>query len=133
MKEVPGLLDAISLRQAVGDKLSTISTAVHDRVVDHFVERETGKRADAIVRGLEQMADLDREISKVDKPDQKSLDAAGAVVSETYSQGRIDALNKHKAKRQNLIAALDAALAGGMNQLNNLNKGGGEKPRPEEE
>lgn len=124
MKEVPGLLDAASLRQAVGDKLSTISTAVHDRVVDHFVERETGKRADAIVRGLEQMTDIDKEIKKIDRPDQKSLDAAGGVVAETYSQGRYDQLQKLKAKRQKLIEALDAALGGDMNKLANLNKGG---------
>lgn len=123
MKEVPGLLDAASLRQAVGDKLSTISTAVHDRVVDHFVERETGKRADAIVRGLEQMADIDKEIKKIDRPDQQSLDAAGGVVAETYSRGRFDQLQKMKAKRQKLIEALDAALGGDMNKLANLNKG----------
>lgn len=135
MKEVPGLLDAVSLRAAVGDKLSTISQSVHDRVVDHFVERETGKRADAIVRGLEHMSDLDREIHKIDRPDQKSLDAAGVVVHETYSQGRFEALNKMKAKRQKLTEALDAALAGDMNKLKGYNFGkGDDKPeKPEAE
>lgn len=131
MKEVPGLLDAISLRQAVVDKLSTISAVVHDRVVDHFVERETGRRADAIVRGLDQMADLDREIGKIDKPDQKSLDAAGHVVSQTFSQGRWDQLQKLHGKRQKLTEALDAALDGDMNRLNNLNKGGDQKDKVE--
>lgn len=135
MKEVPGLLGAVSLLAAVGDKLATVSQAVHDRVVDHFVERETGRRADAIVRGLEQMADLDREIGKIDKPDQKSIDIGGNVVSQTFSQGRWDQLQKFHGKRQKLIEALDAALAGDMNRLNNINKGGDQntKEKPEED
>lgn len=124
-----------TLRETVAAGLLTVSEAVHERVVSHFVEKETGRRADAIVRGLDQLTEIDRDLNRINRPDQTTFNHDGSKASETYSQDRINALNKARTKRDRLVKALDKALAGDMFELNSFGKGDQQdkKPTPEAE
>lgn len=113
-----------TLRTTIAASLAAVSPAVEQRVIDFFVEKETAKRADAIVRGLDTLASFERELAKINRPDNKLLNADGSVQSEGYSQGRIDQIGKLNKKIGKLTEALDKALAGDMQALNNFKSDG---------
>jgi hypothetical protein len=120
-----------TLRETVAEQVAAISPEVETKVVDHFVAAETRKRADAIIKGMDDLAALQKERPRLAKGT-TLYNADRTVASETFTQQMLDGLEKHDKKIEKLTRALDKAIAGDMGDLLNIGKGG-DKPAATEE
>lgn len=116
-----------TLREAVASQIAQINPVVGEKVVEHFVQTEINKRADAIVKGLDTLSNFQRERAKLAKPDQVSYNADRTVAAETYSKAKLDEIEKLDKKIEKLEKAINKAIDGDMGDLYNLNKGGGDQ------
>lgn len=112
-----------TFRETLGAELAGISLSVESRVLDVYVEKEVAKRADAIVKGLDALNSLDRELLKISRPDNQLFTLNGGVASEGYTKARLELIGKAEKSRGKLVKALDKALGGDMADLYNLNGG----------
>lgn len=106
-----------TLREAVATQIAALSPTVEQAVIDALVTAETQKRADAIVKGIETLNGFQKELAKINKPDQVSYNADRTVSGESYSKDRLDAIEKITKKIDKLTKALDKALGGDMGDL----------------
>jgi hypothetical protein len=120
-------MTAQTLRETVAAQVAAISPAVEEKVVAHFVTAETKKRADAIVKGMDDLTAAQKDRAKIAKPDAVNYNADRTVASETYTKPRLDEIDKIDKRIDKLTKALDKAIAGDMGDLLNLGKGG-DKP-----
>jgi hypothetical protein len=111
-----------TIREAVAEQIAAISPEVENSIVQHFVAAETKKRADAIIKGMDDLASAQKERSKLAKPDLATYNADRTVASESYSKARLDEVEKIDKKTDKLTKALDKALSGDMGDLLNLGK-----------
>lgn len=115
---------ATSVRDKIADRFAKISQEVEVQVVDNMVEREIDKRADAIVKVVEKIEIEEKNLKKIDKPDQVQFGRDGKPISETFSKNRLDEIEKSKKKIEKMAAAIDKALTkGDMQDVYNLAAG----------
>lgn len=119
----PAASDRPSIRDAVAAALSDLGDNTRSRVVEHFANIEAQKRADALVAGLNKLNDFERDLRKINKPDQETFNADGSVASATYSKDRLEAIKKLNDQIEKLTKALNKADdAADFGDLYNLTK-----------
>ena len=109
-----------TITMAVAERIADLAPTVADAITDRLVEKESARRVEKIMTAL-QTLDGDERSAKKLGPDIKAFDANGAIVSEAYSKARLDERNKLHKKIEKTRAAIDAALAGDLSRLDNLN------------
>lgn len=114
--------NAITIREKVGERIAALSPAVEAKVIEHFVQKEADRRADAIIKGIDKLTDLTRERRKTEKGDIISYNSDGSVATQTYSKDRLEANKKADEQIQKLAKAIDKALEGDASDLFNLTK-----------
>ena len=119
-------MTALTLKETVATRFAEIGESVEAAVVEYFVVKETAKRADAIVKGMDDLTAIDRELTKIKRADAVTYNADRTVAGETYTKARLDEIDKAEKKRDKLVKALDKAIGGDMGDLYNIAKGGGE-------
>lgn len=117
-------MTAATLKETVAAKIAEIGPRVQDAVVEHFATKEAEKRSNAIIKGMDDLSQIDRELNKVKRPDSITYNADRTVAGETYTKARLDEIEKLERKREKLVKALDKAISGEMGDLYNLAKGG---------
>lgn len=98
------------IRTAVAEKLAEIGKqSVRDAVIQKLVGDEVANRTAAVLEGMNRLSKLKGDQRKL-KPDLKSLDEHGNVVSENYSPAKYEELKKSREQIEKLEKALQLAL-----------------------
>lgn len=98
-----------SVQIKVADKIVALAPTVEDKIVGILVDREVIKRSNALVIGIDKISTLEKDFNKI-KPDQKSYDEEGKLVSETWSKKALDERNKLQVKINKVTKAVEKAL-----------------------
>lgn len=99
-----------TLQDKIAAEIAGSSPVVQDKVIGHFTGKEIARRAELIVSAMNAWQDASVALKKI-RPDQQSFDAAGTLVSETFSKKVLDEKNSLTRKMADLSAAVDDALA----------------------
>lgn len=102
----------LTIREKIASQIAVISGDVEQRVIDVIVEKETKKRADALVLVLEKFEKEQKEFFRLGS-DLKTFDENGKVLSDGYSKARLEERNKAKQRLTNMQNALEKALTTG--------------------
>ena len=98
-----------TVREAVAAKLANSGDQVAANIISQLADVELGRREKLILSALTKLDALDKDAKKI-RPDQKSLDADGKVIAETYSSTKFDELKKSRETSERWNAAIDKAL-----------------------
>ena len=110
-----------TIHEQVAEKLSGISPAVSERVVDTLVEKEVNRRVEMITQGLAKLSDMEREMRKLNKPDVETFNHDGSPANVGFTKQKLDDISKQQQKMDKLTKALDNAIdKGDFGDLNNL-------------
>lgn len=101
------------IKVEVGRRLSTYSTAVKDRIVDALYEEEVKKRTDAATRIFQEIGTKEKELAKINRPDNVVFDADKKPIQEGYSKERLEAIQKLKEEIEKLESKLRLAFEKG--------------------
>src|SRR6266446_4745570 len=99
----------LTIREKIAGQIAIIGGDVEQKVIDTIVERETRKRADAIVQVLEKLEKEEKEFLRLGT-DLKTFDENGKVLTDGYSKARLDERNKAKQRLTNIKTALEKAI-----------------------
>lgn len=100
-----------TLVSTVADMLKTTGvSAIEEKVAETLFEREINKRSEAVVKVLDLIAQEEKELKKVDRPDNTSYDRTGKPVSESFSKARLEDIAKKTKRIEKLKGAINKAL-----------------------
>lgn len=98
-----------TVRETVAAKLANSGDQVAVNVINHLADIEIGRREKLVLSALTKLDSLDKEAKKI-RPDQRSLDSDGKVISETYSAAKFDEVKRSRDLLERWTVALDKAL-----------------------
>lgn len=79
MNDVPAPLaaaDRVSIRQAVKDNLTeSLPGRTRGFVVEHFAKLEAEKQGTALIKGLDKLSSLERDMNKINRPDVQTFNS----------------------------------------------------------
>lgn len=113
-----------TITQVVSDRISSISSAVNESVIEALVNRELEKRSNAIVQGFDRLDNLNKEFRKI-RPDIQALfDEDGVETTPaSWSKSKLEERSKAKSNIDKLENALNLAIEQGeMQKLYDLLK-----------
>lgn len=127
MNDVPTPLvaaDRSSIRDAVRTNLTnTLPARTRELVVEHFAKQEAEKQGTALIKGLDKLSSLERDLNKINRPDVKTYNEDGSEASATWSKDRLDERKKLSEQIEKLSKAIDKADdKGDFADLYNLTK-----------
>lgn len=127
MNDVPTPLvaaDRSSIRDAVRTNLTnTLPARTRELVVEHFAKMEAEKQGTALIKGLDKLSALERDLNKINRPDVKTYNEDGSEASSTWSKDRLDERKKLSEQIEKLSKAIDKADdKGDFADLYNLTK-----------
>lgn len=97
-----------TLQQLVAERIEKSTDAVREQFVEAKAQAERNSRADALATAYDTLDKLNKELSKIDRPDVITTDRSGKPVGEgTYTKKRADQIKK----TEEITAKWDAALA----------------------
>lgn len=113
-----------SLNMTIADKISQVaSDKAIEAVVNHLVDIEIKRRADALEKAINIYEETNRELRKI-KPDNILYDLNGKVLSENYSKNAYENHRKLTEKLQRIEKIVKAATEENKwGDLYNLSKG----------
>lgn len=106
-----------SLMATIKEKINGANKEIEDRVTNLLVEEQVASRANKIVKALETLTSLQKELAKIKKPDNVLYDEAGKPSQELFSKDRLNQINEQTKKMEKLHKAINAALEGDWSQL----------------
>lgn len=127
MNDVPTPLvaaDRSSIRDAVRTNLTeTLPTRTRGFVVEHFAKLEAEKQGTALIKGLDKLSNLERDLNKINRPDIKTFNEDGSEASASWSKDRLEERKKLTEQIEKLTKAIDKADdKGDFADLYNLTK-----------
>ncbi len=127
MNDVPTPLaaaDRVSIRDAVRTNLTeTLPNRTRGFVVEHFAKLEAEKQGTALIKGLDKLSSLERDLNKINRPDVQTFNEDGSVASASWSKDRLDERKKLSEQIEKLSKAIDKADdKGDFADLYNLTK-----------
>lgn len=111
-----------TITEAVAERISSISAAVNEKVIETLVNQHLNKCAEAILNGMEKLRTLEGELRKI-KPDVGGYfdDQGNEVKAAHYSKEKHEERKKKNEQIEKLRAALDLAIEkGDMSKLNDI-------------
>lgn len=98
-----------NINTAVADRLANIAPVVSEKVINHLVEKEVNRRADAVILALSTIDKLTSDLKKF-KPDIVSYNGDGTEASANWSKPKLDEKNKVESTIAKLNKAVEKAL-----------------------
>jgi hypothetical protein len=99
------------LKEIVADKLKDSSETIKDFVVESLYRDEIKRRGEIVIKAISLQENLNKELAKIDKADQVFKDKEGKIITEAYSQDKLNNINKAKEKVTKMNSLLDKCLA----------------------
>lgn len=111
-----------TVTKEVASRISQISPAVNEKVIQHLVDKEIDKRVDKIVSNLDTLTQLEKDLKKIRPDVGGSFDENGNETKPTqYSKAVYEQRKSLVEKIDKLKKALDLAIdKGDMSKLNEL-------------
>lgn len=118
-----------SINIAVAEKITELGSAkVVDIVISNLVNAEIKNRADSLASAIKLSEETLRELRKVSKPDQISIDSNGTR-TETYSSKAFESKKKVEEKLARIEKTVQNAIDNGeWTKLHELSKGVNQSP-----
>ena len=104
---------ATSINEKINELLSASGGEVEKRVIDARVERGLGERVRLFDKAITSALEMEAELAKASKPDQRIVNLDGAVQSEGFSPGRVEQIKKVRKKLEKPTAAIEKAISDG--------------------
>ncbi len=101
-----------TIKNKVAENLAAAVPNIADQIAAQLAEEEHRKRVEAGRKVYDQIVTLERQINKLDRPDNVTYNADGSKAGESYSKGRIDELQKLRKTLGEKGAAIRAAAPG---------------------
>jgi|JI10StandDraft_1071094.scaffolds.fasta_scaffold56985_6 hypothetical protein len=99
----------ITLRTAVRDSLAALGTRTRTQVIEIYASREADKQAAALVKGLDKLTELERELFKI-KPVYAGYNVDGQGVGEPmFTKDQLDQRKKTSEQIAKLVKAINKA------------------------
>ncbi len=99
----------LTLRTAVRDSLAGIGPRTREQVIEHFAAREADKQAQALVKGLDKLTELERELVKI-KPTFAGFNSEGQGVGEPmFTKEQLEQRKKLSEQIAKLVKAINKA------------------------
>lgn len=102
----------IGIRAAVAAGVASLGGRTREQVVEHFATLQANKQAEALIKGLEKLTQLERDLQKINKPDVQTFNEDGTVASATFSKERIEERKKLNEQIEKLTKAINKADEG---------------------
>lgn len=119
------------LRSEVAEQVKKGSTTLFGAVITHFASEELDRRKNLLINGAKKLKELDIEVKKASKPDAKTFDASGRVLTEAFTEASAKKLKEAREKFDKLNKAMEKAVNDAdFEPLDKALKGGGDKPAP---
>lgn len=101
-----------TLMSTVADLLKTTGvSAIEEQVAETLFKREIDKRSEAVVKVLDLISQEEKELKKIDRPDNIVYDRTGKPLGEgSYSKARLELIQKGTKKIERLKGAINKAL-----------------------
>ena len=107
-----------------GEMVGEIKTTIKDQnpevriaVVDHYVKTEIDNRVALVIKGMDNLKELNREMKKIQKPGVEEYDENGKVIRTAFTKEGSKAIKEHKEKIAKAEKALTAAVNDGDYEL----------------
>lgn len=101
--------ETLTIRTAVRDALAVIGPRTREQVIEVFASREADKQANALVKGLDKLTELERELVKI-KPTYAGYNAEGQGVGEPmFTKEQLDQRKKTSEQIEKLKKAINKA------------------------
>lgn len=100
-----------TITDVVASKISSISPAVNEKVIEHLVNVELEKRSNAIIGGLDKLRGLQNDLKKI-KPDVGGFydEDGNETKPMQYSKAKFEERKKTLEQIEKLQKALDLAI-----------------------
>ena len=95
-----------SVKETVANRLANSGATIRNAVVDILVKEETDRRVAATTKAVNKLAELDKELKKLSKPDIETFNADETPASPVFSKTRIEEIKKVREQ----IAKIEKAL-----------------------
>jgi hypothetical protein len=109
-------MNTMEVIKAVGEELGSAEFA--DRTTEALkqglIETELRSRTEKMLEKYRDLRSAQRDLNKINHPDQVSYDETGAKVAETYSKARLGEIAKAEKAIAKMVGALDKAMKGDM-------------------
>ncbi len=114
----------VTIRAAVLESVKNVGPRTREAVVEHFAQREADKQAQALIKGLDKLSDLEKDLSKV-RPQHTMFDETGAGVGNpTFTKEQVEQRKKLNEQIDKLTKAINKADdQNDFGDLYNLTKG----------
>ena len=111
MNDVPTPLvagDRATIREAVKANLTeTLPGRTRELVIEHFAKQEAEEQGTALIKGLDKLSSLERDLNQINRPDVKTFNEDGSEASATWSKDRLDERKKLSEQIEKLSKAID--------------------------
>lgn len=126
------MTDKMSIREKIADQLANITPSVVDQVVEAIATRETNKRSEAIIKVIDKLDQAEKEMKKLERPDQVFYNDKNEVDVAVFSEGRKNERMKKAKLIERLTNAITKAIEkGDMQDVYNM-AGGKDTDRDED-
>lgn len=99
----------LTIREAVAENLKNLGDRTRSSVIEHFAKLEADKQAGALVKGLDKLTELERDLRKI-KPSHVGYDADGNGIGDPFfSKEQIDQRKKLNEQIEKLTKAINKA------------------------
>lgn len=114
----------VTIRAAVLETVKNVGPRTRNAVVEHFAQREADKQAQALIKGLDKLTELERDLSKV-RPQHTMFDETGSGVGNpTFTKEQVEQRKKFSEQIEKLTKAINKADDNNdFGDLYNLTKG----------
>lgn len=98
-----------TIREQVRERLTTVGDRTREAVIEHFARQEAEKQAQAIIKGLDKLDGLERDLRKI-RPQVTGFDADGQPVGQpTFTKEQVEERKKLTEQIRKLTNAINKA------------------------
>lgn len=99
----------VSIREAVREGVASLGERTRTQVIEHFAQKQADKQADALVKALDKLTELEREGYKI-KPSYVGFNEAGEGIGEPfYTKDQLEQRKKNSEQIEKLTRAINKA------------------------
>lgn len=125
----------MDVKTVVAEALAAKGETVKIALVNHFVDKEISSRTEQLIRAVVVIDNLEKELSKEDKPDIVSINSEG-VRTANWSEKKFNDVKAKKEKLANIKTLFDVCLDKNLKEdYDKLSKliGGGKQEVPQQD
>ena len=101
---------AISIANDVKENINGRNNEVKDRIIKDLADKIIIERTQLLSKVLEKRKEADKELKKINRPDQTQYDGNGKEIGSSYTKDLIDKIRKAREKLNRIDKAIKKAI-----------------------